>query len=288
MAAIFVPMEPVSQGECARDTGRASKPQCSCAEQAEDAGRGAAAARRRQVALVIAGTLAAGVLVATLGDARGYQALLAARQSQEQQMLGSWTADHGPRFLALEAKSKQKALAALATKHPGDQSSDDDESGVGDVKESVANKLFGAEAGSGGNGHEPPYEVEEDADVGSLPSPPLPRRRRPVTSRWAARLALSLLLPFAVMSSGLCTGSLPAFLRDMCCALVAAQASRWTTLVGTTLQARTPTTTRMISRTEWSATGVFICFLSGAHPMSCFCPAPAAAHLDDRELREPF
>ena len=78
-------------------------------------------------------------------------------------MLGSWTADHGPRFLALEAKSKQKALAALATKHPGDQSSDDDESGVGDVKESVANKLFGAEAGSGGNGHEPPYEVEEDA-----------------------------------------------------------------------------------------------------------------------------
>jgi hypothetical protein len=135
-------------------------------EPAEDAGRGAAAARRRQVALVIAGTLAAGVLVATLGDARGYEALLAARQSQEQQMLGSWTADHGPRFLALEAKSKQKALAALATKHPGDQSSDDDESGVGDVKESVANKLFGAEAGSGGNGHEPPYEVEEDADVG--------------------------------------------------------------------------------------------------------------------------
>ena len=107
----------------------------------------------------------AAVLVATLGDGRGHEALLAARHAQEQQLAGSWAADHKG-MMRLAALHKLWAKQSLATKAPGDQSSDDDESGAGDVKETVANKLFGAEAGSGGNAAAPPYEVEEDSDVG--------------------------------------------------------------------------------------------------------------------------
>lgn len=123
-----------------------------------------------QVVFAIAGTLLAAVLVATLGDTSAHKALLAARHSQEQQMAGSWAADHKGmmRLAALRQLAAKKA--SLATKAPGDQSSDDDESGEGDVKETVANKLFGAEAGSGGNTAEPPYEVDEDSDVGLFPS----------------------------------------------------------------------------------------------------------------------
>ena len=123
-----------------------------------------------QVVFAIAGTLLAAVLVATMGDTSAHKALLAARHSQEQQMAGSWAADHKGmmRLAAIHQLAIKKA--SLATKAPGDQSSDDDESGDGDVKESVANKLFGAEAGSGGNAAAPPYEVEEDSDVGLSPS----------------------------------------------------------------------------------------------------------------------
>merc|ERR1712216_196620 len=122
--------------------------------------------RRSQVVFAIAGTLLAAVLVATLGDTSAHKALLAASHSQEQQMAGSWAADHKGmmRLAAMHQLAIKKA--SLATKAPGDQSSDDDESGDGDVKESVANKLFGAEAGSGGNAAAPPYEVDEDSDVG--------------------------------------------------------------------------------------------------------------------------
>jgi hypothetical protein len=126
-----------------------------------------------KVVFAVAGTLVAAVLVATLGDGRGHEALLAARHAQEQQLAGSWAADHKGmmRLSALHKLSAKHASLAtfLATKAPGDQSSDDDESGAGDVKETVANKLFGAEAGSGGNAAAPPYEVEEDSDVGQFP-----------------------------------------------------------------------------------------------------------------------
>jgi hypothetical protein len=126
---------------------------------------GHSAARRKQVAAVIAGTLVSAALVAMLGDTSGHEALLSARKAQEKQLrAGSWAADHSSKMMQLEAKTK--ALNKLATKAPGDQSSDDDESGNGDVSATVANKLFGAEAGSGGNGYQPPYEVDEDSDVG--------------------------------------------------------------------------------------------------------------------------
>ena len=115
----------------------------------------------------------AAVLVATLGDGRGHEALLAARHAQEQQLAGSWAADHKG-MMRLAALHKLWAKQSLATKAPGDQSSDDDESGAGDVKETVANKLFGAEAGSGGNAAAPPYEVEEDSDVGEFSTAAVP------------------------------------------------------------------------------------------------------------------
>ena len=125
--------------------------------------------RRNQVAFAIAGTLMAAALVAMLGDTSGHREYLAAKQAQEKQMAGSWSADHKPLPNLMLKEANARLLAKqerLATKAPGDQTSDDDESGDGDVKESVANKLFGAEAGMGGNGYQPPYEVEEDADVG--------------------------------------------------------------------------------------------------------------------------
>lgn len=122
----------------------------------------------------IAGTLIAAALVAVLGDTSEHEAYLAARSMQEQQMAGSWSADHKPlqtlsqveAKARLMAKAEKAGLGKLATKAPGDQSSDDDESGNGDVKETMANKLFGAEAGQGGNGYQPPYEVDEDSDIG--------------------------------------------------------------------------------------------------------------------------
>jgi len=125
-----------------------------------------------QVAFAIAGTLMAAALVAMLGDTSGHREYLAAKQAQEKQMAGSWSADHKPLPNLMLKEANARLLAKqerLATKAPGDQTSDDDESGDGDVKESVANKLFGAEAGMGGNGYQPPYEVEEDADVGVCP-----------------------------------------------------------------------------------------------------------------------
>jgi len=116
------------------------------------------------VAFVLAGTLIAAALVAMLGDTSAHKALLAARSEQESQLLaGSWAADHrGMQRLALKTAAKAK----LATKVPGDQSSDDDASGNGDVSSTAANKMFGMEAGEGGAGHEPPYEVDSDSDIG--------------------------------------------------------------------------------------------------------------------------
>ena len=117
-----------------------------------------------QVAFVLAGTLIAAALVAMLGDTSAHKALLAARSEQESQLLaGSWAADHrGMQRLALKTAAKAK----LATKVPGDQSSDDDTSGNGDVSSTAANKMFGVEAGEGGADHEPPYEVDSDSDIG--------------------------------------------------------------------------------------------------------------------------
>ena len=133
-----------------------------------------------QVVFAIAGTLIAAALVAVLGDTSEHEAYLAARSMQEQQMAGSWSADHKPlqtlsqveAKARLMAKAEKAGLGKLATKAPGDQSSDDDESGNGDVKETMANKLFGAEAGQGGNGYQPPYEVDEDSDIGLISSFP--------------------------------------------------------------------------------------------------------------------
>ena len=55
---------------------------------------GRRAARRRQVAFAIFGTLVAAVLVASLGDSSAHKAYLAAKKTQETQIAGSWAVDH--------------------------------------------------------------------------------------------------------------------------------------------------------------------------------------------------
>lgn len=156
-----------------------------------------------QVVYVVAGTLIAAGLVAMLGDDSGNRALMVERQALVRQMAGSWKADHMPlqslkikeATARLLAKQELLATGASSTKSSATGGSsqqqpvpvtavmslDDMKAGNGDVKAQVAAKLFGAAAGMGGNSYEPPYEPEEDADVGvyekrcaksSLPTPP--------------------------------------------------------------------------------------------------------------------
>ena len=129
-----------------------------------------------QVVYVVAGTLIAAALVAMLGDNSGHRALMAERQALGQQMAGSWKADHMP-LQSLQMKEANARLLAkqetAAVQQPvpvmAATSLDDMKAGNGDVKAEASAKLFGAAAGMGGNSYEPPYEPEEDADVGVCP-----------------------------------------------------------------------------------------------------------------------
>ena len=130
---------------------------------------------RAQVVYVVAGTLIAAALVAMLGDDSGHRALMMERQTLAQQMAGSWKSDHMP-MQSLQMKvanarllAKQEATAVQQQPVPVSAATmlpDDVKAGNGDVKEQVSAKLFGSAAGMGGNSYEPPYEPEEDADVG--------------------------------------------------------------------------------------------------------------------------
>lgn len=125
-----------------------------------------------QVVFAIAGTMIAAVLVATFGDSSGNRTLMAARNVQEQQLAGSWAADHkGLTRLAMKNAAKAKLAAKQALQDAAPQASEDVPSAAvnDDVSQSAANKLYGAEAGMGGNTAEPPYEVDEDSDVGLCP-----------------------------------------------------------------------------------------------------------------------
>jgi hypothetical protein len=131
---------------------------------------------RVQVVYVVAGTLIAAALVAMLGDDSGHRALMMERQTLAQQMAGSWKADNMPmQSLQMKAANarllaKQEATAVQQpVPVPAATSLDDMKAGNGDVKEEVSAKLFGSAAGMGGNSYEPPYEPEEDADVGVCP-----------------------------------------------------------------------------------------------------------------------
>lgn len=130
--------------------------------------QGHAAARRKQVMFAMAGTMIAAVLVATLGDSSGHRTLMAARKVQEQQMAGSWAADHrGLTRLAMKNAAKAKLAAKQALQDAAPQASEEVNDAVNDdVSSTAANQLYGAEAGMGGNSAQPPYEVDEDSDVG--------------------------------------------------------------------------------------------------------------------------
>jgi len=156
---------------------------------------GRRAARRRQVAFAIVGTLVAAVLVASLGDSSAHKAYLAAKKTQETQIAGSWAVDHKQMDSTgvkakdenkadvkqfMKTEQQQQALSRLQAKHEADtiakvyqgtqlqfyagaKPENEDDSGIGDKKPA---DLFGEASGSSGNGYEPEFEPSDDADVG--------------------------------------------------------------------------------------------------------------------------